>query len=72
MDVVFSTDMCAGVQPCTGMQVEARGESDVSYSIIFHILPLIQGPKVTGSATSIALSPTALGYRYTPMPGFSC
>lgn len=62
--------VCAGVQPCAHVHVEARSEYKVFFSINFHIPPLIQGLSPNQHSPSIALSPIALGYRYTAMSGF--
>ena len=62
--------VCAGVQPCAHVHVEARGEYKVFFSINFHIPPLMQGLSRNQHSPSIAMSPIALGYRYTAMSSF--
>ena len=63
--VVFSTGLCR----CTTLCPRARSEYKVFFSINFHIPPLIQGLSPNQHSPSIALSPIALGYRYTAMSG---
>ena len=60
----------AGVQPCAHVHVEVRGEYKMFFSINFHIPPLMLSQNQ--HRPSIALSPKALGYRYTAMSSFLC